>query len=137
MIANKIRGDILKSDFKHIVFAVNTEGYNDAGFAGLIARRFWPDLAITGEQKLGTVISKKSGEKTFHGIVCHSLSADGWKDSPRVIEEALNSLDIPEGEEIAAVAIGNGPIGLMQGADGEANLKAMEKSKHRITVYSL
>lgn len=137
MIVKQIRGDIIKSEHKHIVFAVNTEGYNDAGFAGLIARRFWPDLVITGEQKLGTVLKKKSGEKTFHAIVCHSLKADGWKDSPRIIEEALNALDIPKDEEIGAVAIGNGPVGLMMGADGDANLKAMEKSTRKVVVYSL
>ena len=40
--------DILKSGAKHICFAVNTEGINDSGFAGLISRNHWPKLADIG-----------------------------------------------------------------------------------------
>ena len=137
MITSKIKGDILKSEHEHIAFAINTEGYNDAGFAGLVARRFWPDLAITGERQRGTVLKHSAGGKTFYGIVCHSLAEHGWERSPETIEEALNALDVPKNETIAAVAIGGGPIGQMQGADVEANLKAMERSNKNIVVYSL
>lgn len=141
MITNKVRGDILQSEHKHIVFASNTEGFNDAGFAGLISRRFWPELMAIGEQKLGTVLKHTAGGKTFYAVVCHSLGEQGWKNAPETIEKALNDLDIPfiesTGESIASVAMGNGPIGLMQGADGEANMKAMEKSNKKIVVYSL
>jgi len=40
MIVDMVRGDIFETDCKYIAFAVNTEGINDAGFAGQVSRRF-------------------------------------------------------------------------------------------------
>lgn len=136
MIEKQVRADIFTSDCRHIVFAVNTEGFNDAGFAGLVARRFWPDLAITGEQKLGTVLTHKGANKIFHAVVCHSLKK-GWDGAPKAIEDALNQIDVKDGDTIGVVMMGAGPIGLMQGADVQANLGAMEKSVRKVVVYSL
>ena len=34
MVVKTIQEDIFNTEAKHIAFAVNTEGYNDAGFAG-------------------------------------------------------------------------------------------------------
>lgn len=42
--------NILNSGETRIAFAVNTEGFNDAGFAGVVARNYWPELANTGPQ---------------------------------------------------------------------------------------
>ena len=50
MIIEKLQGrDILKSGEKRIAFAVNTEGINDSGFAGMISRKYWPELAYIGK----------------------------------------------------------------------------------------
>ena len=40
IIDNRQGNDILKGGERHIAFAVNTEGANDAGFAGTIARKY-------------------------------------------------------------------------------------------------
>lgn len=136
MINGKIRGDILESEHKHIVFAVNIEGFNDAGFAGLVSKRYWPALAMTGPAKLGAVMRHESNGKIFHAIVCHSLKT-GWGGAPQAIEEGINGIAAGPKETIGAVAMGSGMIGRMQGADVEANLQAMEKAKHKVTVYSL
>jgi hypothetical protein len=137
MITQKIKGDILSSKHTHIVFAVNTEGFNDAGFAGLVSRRFWPDLAITGPQNIGKVLEKSSKGKVFHAIVCHSLRETGWTGAAKVIKEGLDGIMVAPDEEIGVVMMGAGMVGQRQGADVEANLKAMEESKHKIVVYSL
>jgi len=80
MIVNVVRGDVLNSKFKKIAFGVNTEGYNDAGFAGLIAREFWPEIFVTGKIKLGEVMTKKAYSRTFYALVCtHSAKMDSNK----------------------------------------------------------
>jgi len=137
MIVEQIRGDIIASKHNHIVFGSNIEGYNDAGFAGLISSRFWPELANAGPQKMGDVLTHVSNGRTFHAIVCHSLKK-GWDGAPKAIQKGLDSIELKNPKSsIGVVLIGNGPVGLMQGADGEANLKAMEKSTKKIVVYSL
>ena len=72
MIVDTIRGNVFDTPHNHIAFAVNTEGYNDAGFAGQVSRQ-WKELSSTGGNKLGEVLSKKIGNKTFHALVCLSL----------------------------------------------------------------
>jgi len=132
-----VRGDILKTSCKNIAFAVNVEGVNDAGFAGEIARRFWPELIMTGTKEMGEVLSKSVGEKTFYALVCHSLRKDGWRNTPEVLEKCLNSLYIRGNEDIAIVLIGAGLVGQMGGADVIAILGAMARSNKRLIVYTL
>lgn len=136
MIVNRVRGDIFAAPQKHIAFAVNTEGYNDAGFAGQVSSRIWPKLANTGGNKLGDVLMHKIGSKTYHALVCHSLESGGWNETPRVARECLDKLYVPEGEEIAVVLMGSGPVGMMQGADVNAILAGMERSKRKLVVYT-
>ena len=137
MIKGIIKGDILSSQHKHIAFAINAEGYNDAGFAGLISAKFWPELANTGPQELGTVLIHKTPSKTFYGLVCHSLKSQGWKDTPKLAKQCLDSIDIPEKETLAVVKIGAGLIGQMSGANPEAILREIENSKHDVEVFYL
>lgn len=136
MIVDRVRGDIFAAPQKHIAFAVNTEGYNDAGFAGQVSSRIWPKLASTGGNNLGDVLTHKNGSKTYHALVCHSLESGGWDETPRIARECLDKLDVPEGEEIAVVLMGSGPIGMMQGADVNAILVGMELSKKKLIVYT-
>lgn len=77
MIHNRVRGDIFAASQKHIAFAVNTDGYNDAGFAGQVSSRMWPKLANTGGNKLGDVLTHKHDGKTYYALVCHSLDRGG------------------------------------------------------------
>jgi len=136
MIIRKERGNIFGTNCKHIIFAVNTEGINDAGFAGQVSGNYWPALAHIGPKPLGTVLSiKEEGGKTFHAIVCHSLRK-GWQKAPKMVEECLNNFDVPDDEPIASVQIGGGLIGQMSGADFPAIIQAMERSKKSIVLYT-
>jgi hypothetical protein len=138
MIKQQVSGDIFKASCRHIVFAVNVEGRNDEGFAGQVSD-IYPELAHTGGNRMGEIITlgRKDQEKIFHAIVCHSLSAyPGWSRAPEIIEDCLNWLDIPDDEPIAVVLMGGGAIGKEMGADVQANLAAMERSKKTVIVYS-
>lgn len=135
MIVNRVRGDVFKTPLKHIAFAVNAEGYNDSGFARAVSSKYWFTLEHTGGNKLGEVLHHTSKGKTFHALVCHELKANGWAQTPQLVEQGLNS--IPGNEEIAVVLMGSGFIGQMAGADINAILGAMERSKKRVHVYSL
>ncbi len=137
MIVNTIRGDVFKTPYRHIAFAVNTEGCNDAGFAGAVSSRHWPGLADTGAKKLGDVISKNGEGKTFHALVCHSFGGDGWKKTAETVTECLDSLDVPDDETIAIVLMGAGMIGKMGGADVFSILGGMARSKKKVAVYTL
>ncbi|MEK7598774.1 MAG: hypothetical protein AAB487_03490 [Patescibacteria group bacterium] len=137
MIADTIRGDVFQASNQHIAFAVNTEGYNDAGFAGAVSSRHWPELANTGKKKLGDVFSKNVKGKTFHALVCHSLDANGWKRTAETVTKCLDSLNVPEDQTIAIVLMGAGMIGQMGGADVFAILGGMARSKKRVAIYTL
>lgn len=134
MIVKSINEDILNSNFKHIAFAINKEGYNDSGFAGMISSKFWKELKTCGEHELGTVLSKKVGEKTFHALVCHSLK-NGWGENQReIIKECFDN--IPTDEPVATIAIGTGLIGLMSGADFSQIVCGMHDSNKYIQLHS-
>ena len=133
MIIEERRGkDILEGGNKRIAFAINTEGFNDAGFAGIISRKFWPELANCGENPIGTVLSTKVEEVEYFALVCHSLH-EGWKDQETTIKKAFDA--IPGDEPVASIAIGTGLIGILSGADFNQIRKGMEKSTKRIILY--
>jgi hypothetical protein len=117
MIIDTIRGDVFKTPHKHIAFAVNTEGHNDAGFAGAVSSKYWPALESTGAKKPGEVLQKSAAGKTFHALVCHSLGGDSWKKTPELVAQCLDKLEVPDDEPIAVVLMGAGMIGQMGGAD--------------------
>lgn len=121
---------------KHIAFAVNTQGYNDSGFAGQVSSVIWPELANTGGNVLGEVLSHKNGTKTYHALVCHSLDSGGWNQTPQIACDCLSKIDIPIDEEIAIVLMGSGLVGMMQGADVNAILSALEKSERKLVVFT-
>ena len=124
--------DILNSGETRIAFAINTEGLNDAGFAGVIARKFWPELANTGPQQLGTVLTKACYGVTFYGLVCHSLE-HGWKDQEKVIKECFDKIKLDE--HVASISIGTGLIGILSGADFKQIKAGMENSYAQIVLY--
>lgn len=124
--------DIFKGTEKRIVFAVNTEGFNDAGFAGKVSSMGWPELRNMGPCELGTVVSKTIDDVEFYGLVCHSLK-EGWKDQKEIIKKCFDS--IPGDEEVASIKIGTGLVGMLSGADWEQILEGMEESEKKIVLY--
>lgn len=132
MIIKTKNGDILKENEKRIAFAVNIEGANDAGFAGMISSRFWPELAYIGETKLGTVLTKKVDDIEFFALCCHSLK-EGWNNQQEVIKECFDA--IPGDEPVASISIGTGLIGVLSGANFDLIKAGMEASKKEIILY--
>lgn len=133
MIINYQQGkDILKNGEKWIAFAVNTEGINDAGFAGLVSSKYWPELSDIGPCQLGTVLKKECNGVTFFALVCHSLE-DGWKNQTKVIKDCFDKIggDAP----VASISIGTGLIGVLSGADFKQIKAGMEASKTKIILY--
>lgn len=138
MITNQVQGDIFAAPQRHIAFAVNVEGLNDSGFAGKVAERFWPELANIGKNKLGKVLTRKEGEKTYYALVCHSLTKrNGWKTTPKVVRECLDKLRVPKDEEIAVVLMGSGPVGQLGGANVSAIVDAIDAAKKKVVVFTL
>lgn len=133
IINNKQGNDILKGGETQIAFAVNTEGCNDSGFAGLISRKYWPELANIGECKLGTVLTKTTSDGiTLYALVCHSLNK-GWPNQTETIKKCFDSIDC--NEPIACISIGTGLIGALSGANFAKIKKGMELSKNQIILY--
>ena len=135
MVIKTIQDDVLNSEAKHIAFAINAEGYNDAGFAGRISSEYWPELAICGEHEIGTVLSKTVGDRTFHALVCHSLHNNGWgENQAEVIKECFDNIPV-EDEPIATIAIGRGFIGALGGANFRQIVCGMHDSKQQIMLH--
>ena len=135
MVIKSVQDNIFNSEAKHIAFAVNTEGYNDAGFAGQVSSKYWNELANCGEHKLGTVLSKTVGDKTFHALVCHSLQGGWGEDQAQVIKDCFDKISA-NGEPIATIAIGTGFIGMLGGANFRQIVCGMHDSKQQIVLYS-
>ena len=125
-------GNILNGNEKRIAFAVNTEGVNDCGFAGMISDKFWPELAYIGETKLGTVLTKKVDDVEFFALCCHSLK-EGWKNQREVMKQCFDS--IPGDEPVASISIGTGLIGVLSGANFALIRAGMEDSEKEIVLY--
>lgn len=132
IIERKSGQDILAGGETRIAFAVNIEGYNDSGFAGVVSRRYWPQLANAGKCELGTVLKKECNGVTFFALVCHSLEG-GWKDQTETIRKCFDQI---EGDEpVASISIGTGLIGILSGANFAEIKAGMEASKAKIILY--
>lgn len=135
MIVKSAQGDIFDSKAEHIAFAINTEGINDSGFAGVVARNYWPELQYCGHNELGTVLSKTVENKTYHALVCHSLQ-NGWGDNQaEIICKCFNKIPA-YGERIASVAIGNSFVGIMSGANFRQIICGMHDANQELELYS-
>ncbi|MBE6138746.1 MAG: hypothetical protein E7173_03280 [Firmicutes bacterium] len=135
MVVKTARDDVLNSEAKHIAFAINTEGYNDFGFAGRVSSEYWNELANCGTHEIGTVLSKTVGDKTFHALVCHSLQ-NGWgENQAEIIKECFDKIP-SNGELVATIAIGTGLIGMMSGANFRQIICGMHDSEQQIILHS-
>lgn len=132
IIENKQGNDILNGKEKRIAFAVNSEGVNDSGFAGMISRRFWSELAFIGETELGSVLAKKVGDVEYFALCCHSLK-NGWNDQRNLIKRCFDA--IPGDEPVASISIGTGLIGILSGAQFSLIKAGMEDANKKIILY--
>lgn len=135
MIIKTIQEDIFKSNAKHIAFAINTEGYNDSGFAGQISSLYWNELENCGQHEIGTVLSKTIKDKTFHALVCHSLK-EGWgENQAKIIQKCFDKISANK-EPIATIAIGTGLIGMLSGANFKQIVYGMHTSRQKIILHT-
>jgi len=137
MITTIEHKSIFKTKLKHIAFAINAEGMNDSGFVASIAEKYFLSLRYNRIRKLGDVVTFKTKTKTFHGLVCHRLSRNGWKNSPKYIEQGLNKIQTLHNEQIAIVVLGGGEVGKKMGANVARNLQATHRAKKNCVLYSL
>lgn len=135
MVIKAIQDDVFNTDAKHIAFAINKEGINDAGFSGQVTTRYWGELTNCGVHEIGTIFSKQVGDKTFHAMVCHSLKSGWGENQAQIIKECFDKIPA-NGETIATVAIGDGIVGMFTGADFRQIVCGMHESKQQITLYS-
>lgn len=134
MVIKAVWTNVFDTEAKHIAFAINKEGINDSGFAGLVAQKYWPEIAYCGEHEIGTVLSKTVGTKTYHALVCHSLFSE-WGDHQReIIKECFDK--IPTDEPIATIAIGTGLVGTLSGASFRKIVCGMHGSTKNIILHS-
>ena len=137
MINKTEQGNIFNSTAKHIVFSINAEGAVGGGFDGRVIEKGWPELLECGPQEIGTVLSKEIDGVTYHALVTHSLK-NGWgsaEEQRKNTRMCFDNIPVPEGEEIASIAIGTGFIGSLSGADYKAIVCGMCDSKKNITLY--
>lgn len=130
-----VQSNILDSDAKHIVFAINKEGYNDTGFAGEISKEYWEGLQKYSSDRFGKVFSKTIGDKTFYAIVCYSID-EGWPDNTReIIKESFDKIQ-SNGEPIDTIPIGTRYTEKLTGADFKEIVNGMQDSKQEIYLHS-
>lgn len=153
MILDIVRGDVLAGDAP-VIFAVNYEGFNDAGFAGVVARRFWPGVESLGRSLPGQVHRHTTADRDFFAVACHGLQSGEWD-----MEAITAGLDLIAGQmqkaptafwpvslEQAhrerhrmpgAVWMGRGLVGGLTGVDPNQVLAAMAQSRLPLNVYYL
>lgn len=137
MINKSAQGDIFNTTAKHIAFSINAEGAVGGGFDGAVISRGWPELLQCGQNEVGTVFSKEIDGITYHALVTHSLK-EGWGTPEQQREntrKCFDNINVPDGEEIASIAIGTGFIGMLSGASPKHIVCGMCDSKKNITLY--
>ncbi|MBQ7917363.1 MAG: hypothetical protein IJ310_00940 [Clostridia bacterium] len=137
MINNTAKGNIFNTEAKHIAFSINAEGAIGGGFDGSVIEKGWPELLDCGKNPIGTVFSKTIDGVTYHALVTHSLEA-GWGTPEEQRENTrlcFDNIPVPDGEEIASIAIGTGFMGAISGASPKHIVCGMCDSKKNITIY--
>lgn len=139
MVTKYTQGDVFASKHKTIIFATNTDGLNDAGFAGLVTRRYWPALHDRQKRVMGSIRSARFDmmDVTFHALVCHDLNDGGWLYTAHHIRQGLNQLAETNPGIMACVLMGSGPVGQSQGAPLDEIKVALEDSEAQLEVFYL
>lgn len=132
MIKNMEVGDILKTEASHIAFAINKEGIADSSLAREVVKRGWPELE-DGVYNIGTTLSKKIDEKTYHAMVCYSLrlTTEGIEQSD-VISSCLEQINT---DDVIAVEIGTELAQKEHGTDINKIQSSMENSNKVLVLY--
>lgn len=131
-ITSTIPDDVFGSDLP-IAFATNVEGFNDAGFAGAIARRGWPELNDSIPRAMGSWRTHTLDGRTLYAICCHSIDDGTWDYA--AITRALDEIAATEPGPLAVVWMGRGVIGRLLGADPDATRAAIDQANIDTHLY--
>ena len=132
MIKNVKFGSIFNCKEKHVIFAINKEGISDSTYTKKLVNMGFNELEASDSNKLGSVISKNIGDKTYHAISCYSLRF-GWENAKEYLHKGLDNLNI--NEDVAIVEIGNEPTQKALGADYIEMKKEMQNSSKKLVLY--
>ena len=73
MMFDIIRGDISGTGCKHVGFAVNTQGYNDEGFTGMVASCL-DQLDIPDKEPIALVLMGSGPQSDKRKVLMHTQS---------------------------------------------------------------
>lgn len=130
MIKNVQIGNVLNTELGHVAFAINKEGVMDSFVAKQVVKLGWPELE-QDVYNLGSTLSKKIGDKTYHAMVCYSLRS-GWQNQSSTIMSCLDQIST---DKEIAVAVGCETVQIQQGAKIKEIKDGMENSKKRLVLY--
>lgn len=137
MVVDVVKGNVFSSSLHSVVFAMNDDGANTDGFAGLVTGKCCPTGFVEEAFPLGTIVSLENDGKKFLGIVCHSLCQGGWSKTPQIVTSGLDLIEVQPDEKIAVVLMGAGLAGAVYGADVPAIVRAIHASKLQCVIYTL
>lgn len=155
MIVDLKRGNVLTESDLPVAFCVNTQGFNDAGFAGQVSRNLWPELALIGPTELGRLLMHRADDgRKFYAMCVHSLEVVGepgplWEEAPRLIFDLVQEIKglgyhadsamwgFDPGYRLAVPLPGAGMAGRLSGADEMANLGALARADIAVEVWTL
>ena len=133
IIEEKI-GDIFEAPEKYTAFAVNTNGVNDSGLAGMMFRKY-PNLALTYPNfhpiPAGAHFFDISKDKVLCLLAAHTLGEPWDHEKTQIAINGLSEIQEP----IAIVKIGTGMIGQMLNADWDKIRKMLENSPAKFVIY--
>ena len=130
MIVDVFEGDLLllQTMHSHIAFAINKEGIICDKLTNDICK-YAMGFTVTGEKRLGEVVSIPTGNVWYHGIVCYSTK-EGWSKSSQAILTGLNKIEVKEYEYISVIL-----MGLDARANLRENIEAIHLSKNKCLVF--
>ena len=137
MIVSEIQGNIFATPCKYIAFAIKSgDGPASWGFPATVVRSTnWIALQ-RASCELGSVMQHDHADRTYVAIAAYTWVEYGWSKAPIILQSALDSLDIPESQNIAMILPGSGE-GSQWGADPEANKMAIANSTKNVVLYAL
>lgn len=135
MIINTSQKGIFEDSPKHVAFAINTDGYDNAGLGKLILENVWPDLYKNENFEIGDVKSKEIENIIFHAMVTYSLDKELEDNHGIIIKECLDKIKT-EGAPIHVGAIGTSFVGKSKGVNFNNVICGMMDSDKNIILHA-
>jgi len=123
---------LLQAFHKHIVFVINTEGIVLDPFTDHISK-YATGFTATGKKQLGEVVSIRTGNTWYHGVVGYS-SKKGWgRNLAQAFLAGINKIKVEEGEYLSVILMSldyNEP-------NAKEYIRAINLSKNKCYLFTL